>query len=56
MLHFHYIALKILFNFFQTRRIKLLARFLKMVHIEIEISVYLDPGENCRKDISKFLP
>lgn len=56
MLRFHYIALKILFNFIQARRTKFLTRFLKTVHIEIEISVYLDPGENCRKDISKFLP
>lgn len=25
-----------------------------MVHTEREISVYLDPGENFKKDISKF--
>lgn len=53
-MHFQYIALKILFNFFQTGRIKFLTRFLKMVHTETEVSVYLDPGENCKKDISRF--
>lgn len=54
MLHFQYIALKILFNFIQTRRKKFLTGFLKMVHIETEISVYLDPGENHKRTYPSF--